>query len=118
MACLMYSNAGSFLCMSRATLQRFMPTVEQGSEHSACLHTILRLRQGDLRPQLARPHPGVACSMQHFFKGSKVLVAHSQELVSADKEPIQPYINNISALAGNGVSSILVMGSSGCVCSV
>ena len=41
MACLMYSNAGSFLCMSRATLQWFMPTVEQGSQHSACLHTIL-----------------------------------------------------------------------------
>ena len=45
-------------------------------------------------------------------------MAHLQELVSADKEPIQPYINNISALAGKGVSSILVMGSSGCVCAV
>ena len=45
-------------------------------------------------------------------------MAHLQELVSADKEPIQPYINSISALAAKGVSSILVMGSSGCVCPV
>ena len=43
---------------------------------------------------------------------------HLQELVSADKEPIQPYINNISALAAKGVSSIIVMGSSGYVCPV
>ena len=42
-------------------------------------------------------------------------MAHLQEPVSADKEPIQPYINKIRALAAKGVSSILVMGSSGCV---
>ncbi len=56
--------------------------------------------------------------MQLLFRACRLLVVHLQELVSADKEPIQPYINNICALAAKGVSSILVMGSRGCVCPV
>ena len=56
--------------------------------------------------------------MQLLFRACRLLVVHLQELVSADKEPVQPYINNICALAAKGVSSILVMGRSGCVCPV
>ena len=36
-----------------------------------------------------------------------------QELVSRDKEPITPFISKIRALAGRGVSCVLVIGGSG-----
>ena len=70
------------------------------------------------RPQLTQAHPWCCLLIAGSPLSNRLLVAHLQELVSADKEPIQPYINNISALAAKGVSSILVMGSSGYVCPV
>ncbi|GAB4823091.1 hypothetical protein N2152v2_010137 [Parachlorella kessleri] len=39
--------------------------------------------------------------------------ARMQELVSRDKEPITPFISKIRALAGRGVSCVLVIGGSG-----